>query len=130
MGEQRQRQDPLRDLDPAVASVLTDANKRKKQQGMSPEERAEAKRQAERSMATYDIPRGVKETVTATAEQEGLTASAVAAALIADGLRRYQEGRISLDGAKRKSVSYRWEYVIDDDQILAVLNGRSSLEKE
>jgi imidazole glycerol phosphate synthase subunit HisF len=76
---------------------------------------------------TYDVPQSVVDAVRHIAEQEGLTASAVAAAFLAHAVEQYRAGEIVLDPVKQDSSSYRWDYTIDDETILAVLRGEVSL---
>lgn len=88
------------------------------------------RREAARVRAYYDIPQAVKDGIAEVASAEGLTASAVASVLLADALRRYREGRLPFAGVKRPSTSPRWEYTIEDWEILAVLKGAEALSEE
>jgi hypothetical protein len=62
------------------------------------------------------------------AQQEGVSASAVAGLFLAYTLCHYQE-HISLDHAKRESQSPKWQYVVDRETILAILHGDTVLEE-
>jgi hypothetical protein len=112
-------------LDPAVAALIANGERQQALRQMSKKERAEALRQAARTRVTYDIPEPVQEATGRIAAQEGISASAVVALLLADGLRRYGEGSISFtaNGTKRSSRSPKYDFAVDDDVILAVLAG-------
>jgi hypothetical protein len=83
----------------------------------------EQKREAARVRAYYDIPQAVKDGIIDVASDEGLTASAVASVFLADALRRYREDELSLADLKTHSPSPRWDYTIEDWEILEVLKG-------
>ena len=124
--------EPQHSVDPAVASLITGGKQRKKRRSQTQAQREKSERDAARSRVTYDLPERVKEAVSFIAEQEGLSASAVAALLLSDALCRFREKRIVLSGSgiKRPSSSPKWSYVVDIDVILAVLRGSRILETD
>ncbi len=113
-----------------AVSAVEDLKKKERERQMSPEERKETKRQAARSKATYDLPKGVQDAIASIAEQEGISASAVAALFLSDTLCRYREKKISFEGVKQESRSPRWKYVVDSETILLVLHGNLVLGNE
>jgi hypothetical protein len=90
----------------------------------------EQKKDAERVRAYYDVPQAVKDGITAVADDEGLTASAVASLFLADALRRYRAGELSFAEVKQASISPRWDYTVEDWEILAVLTGEEPPREE
>ena len=123
---------PQHSVDPAVASLITGGKQHKKRRSQTKAQREKAERDAARSRVTYDLPERIKEAVSFVAEQEGLSASTVAALLLSDALCRYREKRIALGGPgiKRLSSSPKWSYIVDIDVILAVLRGSRILETD
>ena len=115
-------------IDPAVADLLGSTQKQQEIRRKPKAEQAEIRRQAARSRVTYDIPLPVRNAVAHIAEQEGLSTSAVAALLLADGVHRYRGGRVFLgDGIKQLSSSPKYDYTVSDEAILAVLRGEQSV---
>lgn len=108
----------------AQAAIL-DMSERQKQRRMTEKQ----KKDAARVRAYYDLPEAVKQGVTKAAERQGLPASSVAAVLLADGLRRLEDGHISLYGLKRPSRSPLYEAVVEDEQVLKVLDGKKALNE-
>lgn len=101
-------------------AAMEDLRKAQKRRRMTEAERKEAAR----VRAYYDIPQAVKDGIVEIADDEGLTASAVASVFLADALRRYRNDQLSFADVKALSASPRWEYTIEDRQILDVLKGR------
>ncbi len=123
---------PQQAVDPAVASLITGGKQHKKRRSQTKAQREKAERDAARSRVTYDLPERIREAVSFVAEQEGLSASTVAALLLSDALCRYREKRIAVGGPgiKRPSASPKWSYIVDIDVILAVLRGSRILETD
>ena len=107
-------------------AALKDLEQQKRQRHMTEEQL----REAARVRAYYDIPQAVKDEVVEIADKEGLTASAVASVFLADALRRHQEGQLPLAELKSYSPSPRWDYTIEDWEILSVLRGSEALAGE
>lgn len=104
-------------------AAMDDLRERRRRRRMTEEQ----KKDAERVRAYYDLPQAVKDGISKAADDEGLTASAVASVLLVDGLRRYREGELSLAALKEASISPRWDYRVADHEIVKVLRG-SELE--
>ncbi len=117
-------------IDPAVAELLNNAERRQELRRKPRAEQAKIRADAARSRATYDVPKELRSAITFIARQEGISASAAAALLLADGVRRYREGHISLSpecGLKQRSESPKYEYTVPDGAILSVLRGNADL---
>jgi hypothetical protein len=115
----------------AAQALLEEGERRQRLRQMPKAQQAKARKDAARSRAIYDLPERVKNAVTYVAQQESMSASAVVALLLADGIARYREGRLSFDhnDVKRVSPSPRFDYTVTLDIILAVLRGSRSLER-
>jgi hypothetical protein len=114
----------------AAQALLEEGERRQRLRQMPKAQQAKARKDAARSRATYDLPERVRDAVIFVARQEGISASAVVALLLADGLTRYREARISFahNGIKRISASPKYEYTVTDEVILTVLRGGKNLE--
>ena len=107
-------------------AALRDLEQQKRQRHMTEEQL----REAARVRAYYDIPQAVKDEVVEIADKEGLTASAVASVFLADALRRYRDSQLSFAELKTHSSSPRWDFTIEDWEILSVLRGSEALPGE
>ncbi len=106
-------------------AALLDMSERQQRRRMSKKQ----KRDADRVRAYYDLPEAVKEGVTEIAAQEGMSASSVAAVLLAEGLRRLSAEDISFYGLKRPSRSPLYESIVEDQMVMKVLEGKKRLEE-
>ncbi|MEA3376951.1 MAG: hypothetical protein U9R72_12225 [Chloroflexota bacterium] len=96
---------------------------------MSKRDRERLEKQLERVDAHYDVPRAVKDAIGELGEKLGTSASAVARVLLAYGLHQYQEGEIDFYKVRKNpSVSPKYDYQIEDEEILAILSGKRQLE--
>jgi hypothetical protein len=111
-------------VDPAVAAALSDVSRQQRRRRMSKQQRQDNAR----SRTYYDVPPAIKDAILQIADREGLSASGVATILLAYAARQYLAGNISLDGLKRPSRSPRTDWVIEEEQAEAVLQGSRSLE--
>lgn len=66
--------------------------------------------------ATYDLPPGMKEKISAIAEEHETTASQVAALLLHKALLDVDVGLIDFDYHKEESSSIRWKYILRIDE--------------
>jgi ABC-type branched-subunit amino acid transport system substrate-binding protein len=115
-------------VDPAVAALLGQDDQRQAMQIMTPAGRRKWKREQARTRATYDLPQALLDAVRQVGEQEALPNSAVVAALVAQGLHHLQAGTWSLEGAKSMARSPLFEYLVDEETVLAILTGKLSLQ--
>ena len=132
------RQDFLAGVAEEVDFILQDFDQRDERRHMTQEERGEeqrkkarAEKDAARQRVHYDLPAALRDAVKAVAEEEGITASNVAALLLAEGVARWRERRLVIAnlGLKRTSDSPKWDYTVTSETILAVLAGRLPLER-
>lgn len=65
--------------------------------------------------ASYDLPPGMKDRIAEIAEQNGTTATQVAACLLADALKRFDAGEVHFDKVPSSSLRYDYNLVIDWD---------------
>ena len=116
-------------IDPAVADLLGSTQRQQEIRRKPKAEQAKIRADATRVRAIFDVPEQVKDAISHIAEQEGLSASAVAALFLADGICRYQGGRVFLghDDLKELSSSPKYDYTVSDEAILAVLRGEQSV---
>lgn len=114
-------------IDPAVASLVTEGERRQRRRRLPRARQAKARKDAARQRATYDIPKEVARAVAEVAKEEGVSASAVAALLLAEGLRRLEVGEVSLHGLKEPSRSPKYDWQVPTRAVLEVLKGDRTL---
>lgn len=110
-------------------AALTDLAHIDKSRHLSPKERDRLQKQVERVDAHYDVPRAVKDAVAELGDRLGTSASAVARVLLAYGLHQYAAGEIDFYNVRKNpSVSPKYDYQIEDKEILAILSGKRRLD--
>lgn len=116
-------------IDGEVDAALTDLAKIDKTRRMSATERDRLRKQVERVDAHYDVPRAIKDAVSELGDRLGTSASAVARVLLAYGLQQYAAGEIDFYNVRKNpSVSPKYDYQIEDEEILAILSGKRRLD--
>lgn len=115
-------------IDPAVAGLLDEAERREKDRQRTAEERAKAKRDAERTRATYDLPSQLQEVISQIAELEGLSKSSTAALLLAQGAHKRLTGEIDFTGAKTSTNHPLYNWVVESNTIVEILKGDRTLD--
>ncbi|WP_347243354.1 hypothetical protein [Thermogutta sp.] len=115
------RRNPLDGIDPAVASILGDAERKQRIRRLPRDEQRKARRDAARERTTYEVDVTIKKAVEEIAEREGLSPSSVVILFLADGIRRYRSGKVSFYGLKKLSRSPRYEWVLDQNAVDGVL---------
>jgi len=116
-------------IDGEVDAALADLAQIDRTRHMSQKERDRLQKQLERVDAHYDVPRAVKDAIVQLGDNLGTSASAVARVLLAYGLRQYKEGAIDFYRVnKSPSVSPKYDYQIEDQEILAILAGKRRLD--
>lgn len=115
------RRNPLDDIDPAVASILGDAERKQRIRRLPRDEQKKARQDAARKRTIFEVPVTIKDAIEEIAEQEGLSPSSVVILLLADGIRRYRSGKVSFYGLKRPSRSPRYEWVLAQNAVDSVL---------
>lgn len=125
------RNNPLESLDPAVASLLRDAERKQKIRRLPRNEQKKARLDAARERTIYEVPAELKNAIEEIAGEEGLSPSSVVILLLSDGVRRYRAGQVSFHGLKRPSRSPRYEWVLNADAAEKVLrNGLPAQNKQ
>jgi len=117
-------------IDPAVASLLTEGEKKQRLRRSPQNVQAKARKQAARERVMLDIPRPIYNAIIEIAEAEGLSISAVASLFLADTARRYREQQIDLHGVKRPSRSPKVEWTVNREIVENVLSGEIRLAAE
>lgn len=106
-----QRKDP--NLDPAVAAILGDAERKRKIREAPKAKAAELRRQAARHRVTLELDPAVVAALRAVAEAEEVTPAAACNWLLGNALTQYNAGDLDFAGAKVPSKSNRWGYTVD-----------------
>ncbi len=114
-----------------VDAALQDLEAIDEARGMTAEERQRLKKQLKRVDAHYDVPRALKDAITQLGAELGTSSSAVARVMLAHALRQYEDGKLDFHKVHKKpSVSPKYDYQIEDKEILAILSGERYLGPE
>lgn len=102
-------------------SLMAEAARRKK-------ERDEGRRELgiekpKRPRGTYDMPEYLKLVIAVIADREGLSQSGAAVLLLSAGARQYATGEISFEGTKTPIEHKAYDYTVDEEAIMKVLQG-------
>lgn len=116
------RRNPLDDIDPAVASILRETDRKQRIRRLPKDQQEKARRDAARQRIIFEIPALIKDALEEIAQQEGLSPSSVVILLLADGIRRYRARKVSFFGLKKQSRSPRYEWTLNPDAISQVLS--------
>jgi hypothetical protein len=106
-------------LDPAVAAILGDGEKRERRRSRTKGQRARAERDGDREKVTWELSAGVKALVEEIAAREDLSPAGVVSVLAVDAVARYLDGELEFEEYRRPSRGPRYEWVAD-------LNGTAS----
>lgn len=101
------------ELDPAVAAVLGDGQRRAQQRKMTPAQRKRAARDSARQRVTMEMDPRIVSLVQQIADAEKCSPASVATILLKDALARYAADEIGLGDNLRSSRSPRYEWVVD-----------------
>lgn len=99
-------------VDPAVADLLNDMDKKRRLSSMPKSEQRKAKREAARHKVGLDLPPDLHDLLRYIASEEQISISSLVAFLTQRGIKEYQAGNIDLFPHKRISRSARFEYVL------------------
>jgi len=106
-------------VDPAVADLLNDMDKKRRLSAMPKSEQRKAKREAARHKVGLDLPPDLHDLLRYIASEEQISISSLVAFLTQRGIKEYQAGNIDLFPHKRISRCARFEYILtlepDDD---------------
>jgi hypothetical protein len=106
-------------IDPAVAAIMGDRDRKEAEARLPREERSkkskERKKAADRlaGRVNLDLPPALKKQVFDLAVEQGIPASQIVAFFLADGLRRLAAGEVDLRPYKRASESPRYDWNLD-----------------
>lgn len=115
-------------VDPVVADLLGEAERRERIRRKPKDEQKKARRDARRNRVTYDVPPEVEDAISALAEREGLSKSGAATLLLAEGVRKYEAGELDLEGHKSPARHPLYDWLVDPETARALLEGRRALE--
>lgn len=115
-------------IDPAVEGLVSEGDRRQRRRRLPQD--SKARRDAERTRATYDLPQELIDALGDVADAEGMSASGAAALLLAAAVNQYQEGEWTLTGFKRASRAPLYEWVADPETVADVLTGKRTLDAE
>ena len=115
-------------LDPAVAAMLGDTQRRERLSHLPPAQRKKAKRDAERARFTYDLDPALIAAIQTAAHREGISASGLAHFLLTQAMRQYQSGGIDLHPYKRPSRSPKFDWVLEFDAYSATDSSKQAAE--
>jgi hypothetical protein len=99
-------------IDPAVADILADAERKKRLASLPKPERAKARKEAARHKVGLDLPPDLHEALRQIADKENVSISGLVAFLSQRGIDDYEAGKIDLFPHKRISRCARFEYVL------------------
>ena len=103
-------------VDPAVAAVLGDAEKRATRRTMTQRQRKQAVRDEKRKRVTWELEPRIVEMVERIARAEGVSPASATNLLVVEAVARYVDGALVFDGQRRPSRSPRYEFVIELDE--------------
>ena len=99
-------------VDPAVADLLNDMDKKRRLSSMPRSEQRKAKREAARHKVGLDLPPELHDLLRYIASEEQISISSLVAFLTQRGIKEYQAGNIDLFPHKRISRCARFEYIL------------------
>jgi len=99
-------------VDPAVADLLNDMDKKRRLSSMPKSEQRKAKREAARHKVGLDLPPELHDLLRYIASEEQISISSLVAFLTQRGIKEYQAGNIDLFPHKRISRCARFEYIL------------------
>jgi hypothetical protein len=108
MSERRHMQ-----IDPAIEAIMGSAEQRARQRRMTPAERRQAKRDAQRERVTLELDPALMAMVRQIAEAEGISPAGVINLLLVPGIEKYAAGEIDFGENTRPSRSPRYEWVVE-----------------
>ena len=100
-------------VDPAVADMLSDMEKKSRIASLPKPKRAKARKDASRHRVGLDLPPELHESLRDISEREHISISGLVAFYVYHGVADHEAGRIELIQLKRPSRCARFEYVLD-----------------
>jgi len=99
-------------VDPAVAAVLQDGNRRTQRREMTEAQRRKAAQDAKRQRVTFELDPQVVKMITQIAAAEQCSPAGVVNLLVCEGVQRYVAGSLVFDGHRQVSGSPKWGWVV------------------
>jgi hypothetical protein len=100
-------------VDPAVADMLSDMEKKKRISSLPKSKQEKARKDASRHKVGLDLPPELHESLRTISEREHISISGLVAFYVYQGVADHEAGRIELSQLKRPSRCARFEYVLD-----------------
>jgi hypothetical protein len=100
-------------VDPAVADMLSDMEKKRRISSLPKAKREKARKNASRHKVGLDQPPELHESLRAISEREHISISGLVTFYLYRGVADHDAGRIELSQLKRPSRCARFEYVLD-----------------
>ncbi|HUI87518.1 MAG TPA: hypothetical protein VLX61_02210 [Anaerolineales bacterium] len=104
-------------VDPAVADLLSDLDRRRRLSALPKSARKKARRDAARHKVGMDFPPELHEELRQVADKEKISISSLAAFFAKRGLEEYQAGHVDLYPYKRISRCARFEYILSLEKV-------------
>lgn len=111
-GSKGERRSPV--VDPAVAAILGDGDRREVLRGRSPAQRRQARRDEGRNKVTVDLPQWLETALREVVRERECGLSGMTAWLLAVGLREYRAGRVTPELERATSLKYLWDVVVSE----------------
>jgi len=105
---------PYDSISADVDAILSSAQQRETERGLSPAKRRQAKRDRKRTKVTLDFTgrEDLEQKIRRLAELEDVGLSSLTCWLIKNGLRAHREGRAQMEKRPSRSLKYGYEVVL------------------
>ncbi len=103
------------DIDPAIAAILDEPERRAQMRAMTPDQRRRARRRAGRKSVTYEMNADLVVIVREVADAMEISPAAVVNRLLLDALERYAGGEIDFEDYLKPSRSPRYLWIVEID---------------
>lgn len=104
-------------VDPAVADLLSDMDRRKRLASLPKAAQKKARRDAARHKVGLDFPPALHDELRQVADKEKISISSLAAFFAKRGLEEYQAGNVDLYPYKRISRCARFDYILSLEKV-------------
>jgi hypothetical protein len=100
-------------VDPAVADMLSDMERKKRIASLPKSKQEKARKDATRHKVGLDLPPMLHESLRQIADREHISISGLVTYYLYRGVTDYETGKVELSSYKRLSRCARFEYVLD-----------------
>lgn len=100
-------------IDPAVADMLSDMERKKRISNLPKSKQGKARRDANRHKVGLDLPPVLHDALRQIAAQERISVSGLVTFYLYRGVTEHEAGRVELSPYKRLSRCARFEYILD-----------------